>query len=438
MTVDEAARKERRARVAADAAFWDLEAALVLRRDARDAGAALDKALARPALAAADKSAFAARRAQLDAALGAGDRDAALRGYAEEHGIGGARLWTTSSGTRIYRVVTESFPRHVNYVYFLDLGDTRVMWDCGSGLHRARAMILDGMKLLEPAFGARLEPDDVDVLLVSHGHYDHFGDAKWWKQATGAPLWIHELDARVLENFAERTVLTGRDMAVWLASAGCSDDEVRELVGMYLASKEMFSSVPVDRRLRHRQTLFGGRARVIHTPGHCPGHACLRIDDVLLVADQVLSPITPHLSPQALNPHNGLDRYITGLGRLILESGVVHTLPAHYDPILDLRARIREIAEDHVEKLRQTRAACGRGATVADVSTALFGKQEGYNVLLALLEAGTHVEYLHQLGALAVSDLEALVEEPRLPFRYVATDVPHDDDAPFGVVLGGG
>ena len=142
------------------------------------------------------------------------------------------------------------------------------------------------------------------------------------------------------------------------------------------------------------------------------------------------------------NPHNGLDRYLSGLGRLVLEEGVKHVLPAHYDPVVDLRARIHEIANDHVEKLRLTMTTTkNAGATLADVSSALFGKQEGYNVLLALLEAGTHVEYLHQLGALVVTDLDALVENPRLPFRYQATDVVDAagaDGPSFGVKLGGG
>jgi glyoxylase-like metal-dependent hydrolase (beta-lactamase superfamily II) len=428
-------REHRRALVFLETAFQQLETATALGRDPREARALVDKALAKPALDDADRAQARERLASLA-------RPDERAQYVVKHGLGGARMWTSSGGARFFRVVTESFPRHVNYVYFLEINNTKsgtqlVMWDCGSGLHSARKMIEDGMALIDIAYGKKIEARDIDVILVSHGHYDHFGDAKHWKAASGAPLWIHELDARVLENFQERTVLTGRDMAVFLAGAGCVDDDVRSLVEMYLASKEMYSSVPVDRRLRHEQLLFDGRARVIHTAGHCPGHICLRVDDVLLVADQVLAPVTPHLSPQSLNANNGLDRYLTGIGRLVLEDGVKHVLPAHYDEIPDLHARIREIAEDHVVKLQQTIAATKSGATVADVSAALFGKLDGYNVLLGLLEAGTHVEYLHQLGALAVDDLDALVKNPRLPFRYRATDV---DVHVVGsrVALGGG
>jgi glyoxylase-like metal-dependent hydrolase (beta-lactamase superfamily II) len=434
-------RERRRARAGLEAAYWDLEAALALGRDAAAAEVAWQKARAR--LFEEDAHAADARRMQLRHALEHGGE--ALRAYAKEHGLGGASCTTTSGGVRIVRLVTESFPRHVNYVYLVELDDTLLLWDCGSGLGRARSMILDGMALSAMAFDFIAEPKDIDVILVSHGHYDHFGDAPWWKTATGAPLWIHELDARVVENFEERTVLTGRDMAVWLASAGCPDDDVRELVSMYLASKEVYSSVPVDRRLRHGQRLFpnaagaAARAHVIHTPGHCPGHLCLRIDDALLVADQVLAPITPHLSPQALHPQNGLERYLVGLARLVREEGVRHVLPAHYDPIPDLPERVGEIAQDHVEKLQRTQLVCREGGTILEVAQALFGHQEGYNVLLALLEAGTHVEYLHQVGALVVTDLESAVDNPRLPFRFRATDVEVvEGNALFDPRLGGG
>lgn len=413
--------------MALDLAWWELETALVLGRDAAMARVGWDRARARRELSPEDGAAADERRRRLDFCLQHGAAD--LRAYAREHGLGGARQWTTSSGARIFRLVTESFPRHVNYVYLLQLDDQIVLWDCGSGLGRARSMILDGMALCGPAFDFRVGPTDVDVILVSHGHYDHFGDAPWWKQTAHAPLWIHELDARVVERFEERTVLTGRDMAVWLAGAGCSDESVRHLVEMYLESKDVYASVSVDRRLRHGLKLFPNaregakaRAHVVHTPGHCPGHLCLRVDEALLVADQVLAPITPHLSPQALHPENGLARYLAGLARLVREEGVGVVLPAHYDPIVDLSARVKEIVEDHVEKLRATLDVCRHGATTLEVAQALFGSQEGYNVLLALLEAGTHVEYLHQLGALALMDLDALTRDPRTPFRYMATD----------------
>ncbi len=420
------ARTTSRAAGALEAALWDIEAALLLEREATSAEVAWRAALAR--VAAPERAVATARRSRFEHARVHGGVE--LRAYAADHGVGGARMTTSSGGARIFRVVSEAFPQHINYVYFLDLGDVLVQWDCGSGLGRSRAMILDGLTLCSRVYAAKLSVEEIDVVIVSHGHYDHFGDAGWWKDAARAPLWIHDLDARVVERFDERTALTGRDMRIWLRGAGCDETQVGELVGLYMASKDIFSSVPVDRRLRHGQRLFpapqrsdehAGRARLVHTPGHCPGHVCMRIDDVLLTADQVLAPVTPHLSPQALHPGNGVERYISGLGRLAREEGVRHVLPAHFDAIPDLGARIKEIAEGHVDKLQRVLDACSRGAAVVDVAALLYGPQQGYHSLLAVLEAGAHVEFLHQHGAISVANLDEVAADPLQAARYLTS-----------------
>ncbi|MCX6036855.1 MAG: hypothetical protein NTW99_02970, partial [Chloroflexi bacterium] len=46
--------------------------------------------------------------------------------------------------------------------------------------------------------------------------------------------------------------------------------------------------------------------------------------------------------------------------------------------------------------------------TIAEVSEELFGGVNGYNVLLAIEEAGAHVEYLHQRGLLRIVNVGEL------------------------------
>lgn len=386
------------------------------------------------------------RRFVVDGAFVDGDLDAAgdveraglLRSadtaaYAARFGLGGVDLFVSDRGARIARLPMETLPGHVNYAWFVDLGGGggehggRFLFDCGSGLGRSRSDLEAGVACLKAAWGIDVvgaaEKGGVDAVVISHAHIDHFGDVAFWKQRLRAPVWVHELDARVLEHFVERQVLGSQELAGWLLRAGVDADEREALRTLQVSKKESFVPVDVDRRLRHRQQLFSDRVRVIHTPGHCPGHICLRVDDVLLVADQVLSPVSPHISPQALHPGNGLERYLFGLSRLLDEKGVNRVLSAHYDDVTDLAARVVGIVEEHREKLGQALAACAsaeNGARVVDVAAAMFGKREGYHVLLALLEAGTHVEYLHQQGALRVQNLDDVARDPRCAPRYVA------------------
>jgi hypothetical protein len=54
------------------------------------------------------------------------------------------------------------------------------------------------------------------------------------------------------------------------------------------------------------------------------------------------------------------------------------------------------------------------------VSRALFGERVGYTRLLALEEAGAHVEYLFQRGELGIANLEEVAAQPNPVILYQA------------------
>ena len=60
-----------------------------------------------------------------------------------------------------------------------------------------------------------------------------------------------------------------------------------------------------------------------------------------------------------------------------------------------------------------------------EVSEQLFGEVSGYNILLAIEEAGAHVEYLYQHGFLFIANLSA-VENGKQPqaAQYQQVDSP--------------
>ncbi|MEW5849790.1 MAG: MBL fold metallo-hydrolase [Myxococcota bacterium] len=351
---------------------------------------------------------------------GAATEESARTRYREAHGVSEVTCTRSSGGARIYRVVATTFPGHENYVYLVVSDAGVILFDVGSGPH-SREEILRGLTVVQRVWGERVALADVKVVFISHAHIDHFGDAAFFRQATGGRLMVHELDARVLTRFEERRVVAAKDMAVFLARAGLGLNERERLERMYLRGKGGFEGVEVDRRLRSGDRILG-RYEVIHTPGHCPGHLCLRVDNVLLVADQVLDPITPNLSPQHLTSFNGLESYLGSLFKLRTLEGIEHVLPAHANPIPSLSARIDQIIEHHQERLMAVLEACTqRPRVLAEIAEVLYGRQEEYNVILALTEAGAHVEYLHQYGRLRIANLDA-VREQRDPVLEYVTD----------------
>jgi glyoxylase-like metal-dependent hydrolase (beta-lactamase superfamily II) len=187
---------------------------------------------------------------------------------------------------------------------------------------------------------------------------------------------------------------------------------------MYVFTKQLFRSVPVDRLVADGQEVNGYTLH--HAPGHCPGQICMQVHNVLLTADHVLPRITPHQSPESITPWTGLDHYLMSLEKFRKIGGVDLALPGHEEPISRLQQRIVEIEAFHRTRLEKVRALCRQPRTTAGVARELFGEQKGYGRLLALEEAAAHIEYLSRRGILEIANLDELTRTPNPVLVYRA------------------
>ena len=357
---------------------------------------------------------FAPRLARLDAAAaGDGDRD----DYLDRFGCAGVRRFRANTGATIYMMAVETFPRHINNIYLVIEPGHTLLFDVGSGSDTSRRDLDLGFAVVRAAFGEDARHERVDTAVVSHAHIDHFGGVHDVRRRTQARLLVHELDARVLACFDERVVLATKDVEVYLRRAGVSDDDLARLIELYASSRSWFKPLSVDGALRDGD-LVGPGYRVIHTPGHCPGQICLLVGDVLLTSDHVLARITPHQFPQAITPFGGLEHYFASLEKVRRVEGVRIALGGHEEPIGDVPTRLDEIAAFHRGRLDRVAEICAAPRTIVEISAALFGAHEGYGAILAIEEAGAHVEYLHARGLLRVENLEEVAKARDPVLRY--------------------
>jgi glyoxylase-like metal-dependent hydrolase (beta-lactamase superfamily II) len=402
--------------------FKRAEGALLPRSVLAAEGAHLDPDGARLALrACTDDVAVVGeeqRLADLLAAIDGQDAEAARARYVTAYGVCGVRRFDAGPA-RIYQLTVETFPRHVNNVYVVVEGGSTVMLDCGSGLPTSQRDLALGFAVTRAMFDEVVRCEDLDWCVVSHAHVDHFGGVNALKRMSKAKLAVHELDARVIACFDERLVLAMKDIDVYWRRAGVSAERRGPMRDMYMFSKRLFHAEPVERTLRDGDVVGPGY-RVHHVPGHCPGLVCLQVHDVLLTSDHVLARITPHQFPQAITAFAGLEHYFQSLAKVRALDGIRLALGGHEEPVEDLRTRIDEIERFHRERLDRVLAICETPRNVDEVSSAMFGEQEGYSVILAIEEAGAHVEYLHQMGRLRVENLDEVASADDPVIRYVA------------------
>src|SRR5678815_291481 len=99
----------------------------------------------------------------------------------------------------------------------------------------------------------------------------------------------------------------------------------------------------------------------------------MRLDDVIFCGDMVVEGVTPHLSPESINPYSGLDHYLLSLMRLQQWSQNARSiLNGHDDVITDLPARIEATRKNLIRRMGKAVAALSEPLTIAEVCNAVY------------------------------------------------------------------
>jgi glyoxylase-like metal-dependent hydrolase (beta-lactamase superfamily II) len=160
----------------------------------------------------------------------------------------------------------------INSFAFLDDDDQVTLVDCG--LKRAPATIVGALEHLGK------HPRDVTRIILTHAHPDHAGGAKAMLGSTGVSgIDLHEDDVA----YAEAGESAPMDQTGTLGRL------------MSRLPTKTFDPFHVSTPLHDGDVIdVGGGLRIIHTPGHTPGHISLLHErsGVLITGDALFNPFS--------------------------------------------------------------------------------------------------------------------------------------------------
>jgi len=252
-----------------------------------------------------------------------------------------------------------------------------------------------------------LAPEDIEQVIITHAHLDHFGLAKRLRDH-GAEIIAHPHTKEIIADYRARL---RREQAYFepLFKRLGVDPMLAETV-VTLPDPYLTYGPPVetDRTLADGDTIEvnGAQLSVVYTGGHGPGELALAYETAghrrAIVGDTVLGHITPNpfLIPP---PTEGGDRpkQLVRLEQSLdtLDSDDFERfLPGHGEPITDTTDRINEMRNAHAHRTADVRSLVDGPTQPVEVMDGLFGDMPATETFACMSEALGHLDLLEHRG----------------------------------------
>lgn len=195
--------------------------------------------------------------------------------------------------------------------------------------------------LIEEAVGDRA----LRSVVLTHAHRDHSGNAEAVVAALGSDIVLLAAEQPTVSAMSDFQGLPDAAAGVeWYRQLGFPDAVARTVVDSKLADHPL-----ATRRVRwvqpgHILTVGDRRLRLIASPGHTPGHACVWDEEnrILFSGDALLprGNGNPHVTVRPFTSPDPLSDYVHGLEAIRL-LGARLCLPGHGGPVTDVDGLIQ-------------------------------------------------------------------------------------------------
>ncbi len=306
---------------------------------------------------------------------------------------------------KVYKIeLPIPFPLKTVNVYFID-DSPRTLVDAGIKTEASFETLKKGLETIGYSLKA------IERILITHGHIDHYGQAKKLSVLSGAPIYIHSKEYGRIRSFNHSL---GFIKSILLRN-GAPEALVNEAI-QYMESAQIMGD-PLDEAffLEDGDSIFFKSMtwKTVHCPGHSPGLICFLWPEkkILFTGDHLLKEITPNpiLNVNENKPpfrYPSLQEYLTSLGK-IEKFDLSLLLPAHGEEIHDVRGLIQKIFAHHKERMERilfSLSECEK--TPFEIATDLFPDVPPFEIFLGISEAVGHLEILKEKGIVKLKEKE--------------------------------
>jgi len=270
-----------------------------------------------------------------------------------------------------------------------------------------------------------LDISDVERIIITHGHMDHFGLASVIRKMARRPVecFVHAQDRWQIssENFGKE--IWSEEADALMATAGMPQEEKERVRKRFASFRELGDPLD-DVSAFEDGTEFEGEGyhlKVVHTPGHTPGSCCIYESGqkILFSGDTLIKHITPN--PLVVIKRNGLrdpgykslKAYSQSLDRLA-GLDIKYVFTGHGEYIRDLPGLISTYKRHHRERMELVwKALHNRTRTLYEIIGDVIHEVPDGDMFLAISEVLVHLEIL-------IDDERAELIDPGPPALYRA------------------